>query len=74
MTVEYKEQTLTFLVINKARMSRIDGMVALETFSKWLEHIAIPYEWVQNQIGIYKRDGLLFPIKNTSTDRSRIIN
>ena len=55
-------------------MSRIGGMVELEPFSKWIEHVAIPYEWVQNQIGIYKRDGLLFPITNTSTDRSRIIN
>ena len=74
MTVAFEEQTLTFLVLNRARMSRIGGMVELEPFSKWIEHVAIPYEWVQNQIGIYKRDGLLFPITNTSTDRSRIIN
>ena len=47
--------------------------MALEDISKWHELIAIPFEWVKRQVGIYKRDGLLFPIENTSSERTKLL-
>lgn len=60
---------VTFLIVKKAKVNRTINILAFHNFNTWLEEIPIPCKWTVSQIGIYKRDGLLFPLENLCQQR-----
>ena len=60
-------------MITKAKINYYNKPFSLYEHTHWRDVVAIPTEWVICQIGIFKRENILFPVDNISHTRDELI-
>ena len=65
----YKGKDHLFVIIHRGRPYIYENDNSLHDPERWNELIGVPLSWVNSVVGMFYKDGRVFPVENTTKER-----
>lgn len=68
----FKGKEYIFVIVHRGRPFMYENDNSLYDPESWTELIGFPLSWITSVVGMFYKDGRVFPVENTSIERRSV--